>query len=197
MLSVDSVSRWIERLKGGDSAAAQKLWEAYFVRLVALARVRLRGAPRAAADEEDVALAAFDSFCRGAAAGRFPLLADGDDLWRLLVILTARKATHQAQHENRQKRGGGALQHASALDGAGDAFANLIGREPDPAFAVEVAEQYRCLLDQLGDPMLEKVALWKMEGWNVVEIADKLGRSAITVARKLRLIRTIWEEETP
>src|SRR5207249_6675395 len=62
-----SVSAWIDRLKDGDPAAAQPLWERYFGRLVGLARDRLRGAARRAADEEDVALSAFDSFCRGAA----------------------------------------------------------------------------------------------------------------------------------
>jgi len=69
-----SVTRWISQLKNGDRAAAQPLWEAYFHRLVALARKRLRGTPRRAADEEDVALCAFDSFYRRAERGQFPKL---------------------------------------------------------------------------------------------------------------------------
>ena len=64
-----SVTQWINRLKAGDPDAAQKLWERYFRRLVGLARKKLRSAPRRAADEEDVALSAFDSFCRNAEAG--------------------------------------------------------------------------------------------------------------------------------
>jgi hypothetical protein len=87
-----SVSLWIDRLKGGAGEAAQPLWERYFAHLVALARAKLRGAPRQAADEEDVALSAFDSFCRGVEQGRFPRLDDRDDLWQLLMLLTARKA---------------------------------------------------------------------------------------------------------
>ena len=70
----DSVSAWIVQLKGGDPDAAQRLWERYFHRLVGLARKRLQNAPRRAADEEDVALSAFASFCQGAAQGRFPRL---------------------------------------------------------------------------------------------------------------------------
>ena len=85
----------------------EKLWRRYFEALVRLARDRLRGAPRAMADEEDAALDAFDSFVRGAARGRYPRLDDRDDLWRLLVVITERKAIDQAQHERRQKRGGG------------------------------------------------------------------------------------------
>jgi hypothetical protein len=87
-----SVTNWLVQLKEGDAAAAQPLWERYFPRMVVLARKWLQGARRREADEEDVALSAFDSFCRGAAQGRFPQLADRDDLWRLLVVVTARKA---------------------------------------------------------------------------------------------------------
>src|SRR5262245_62417052 len=46
-----SVSHWLGQLKAGDRAAAQPLWERYFRRLVALARTRLQGTPRRAADE--------------------------------------------------------------------------------------------------------------------------------------------------
>src|SRR5436305_7405580 len=106
MPSDRSVTFWIGQLKAGDSLAAQKLWEGYYGRLVGLARARLRGAGVRAADEEDVALSAFASFCRGAEHGRFPQLADRDDLWRLLVVLTARKAWHRRRDEQRPKRGG-------------------------------------------------------------------------------------------
>ena len=56
-----SVTHWFEELKQGDSAAAQALWERYFPELVRLARQKLRGAPRRAADEEDVAASAMKS----------------------------------------------------------------------------------------------------------------------------------------
>ncbi len=92
MSSDDSVSRWIDEVKKGNHAAAEALWERYFPRLVRFARGRLRGLPRRAADEEDVALSALDSFCRAAEHGRFPNLADRDGLWRLLLQMTARKA---------------------------------------------------------------------------------------------------------
>src|SRR4051812_18246510 len=99
-----SVTRWLGQLRAGDAGAAGPQWERYFRRLVALARARLHSAPRRAADEEDVALSAFDSFCRGAGQGRFPHLDDRDDLWRLLVTITARKALHLRRDEGRKKR---------------------------------------------------------------------------------------------
>src|SRR5690349_15507876 len=94
MSAEGSISRWLGQLRAGDPQAAAGLWQRYFERLVHVARGRLQGAPRRAADEEDVALSAFHSLCRGVAAGRFPGLLDRDGLWRLLVVLTARKAAH-------------------------------------------------------------------------------------------------------
>jgi hypothetical protein len=104
MSSGGSVSHWIGLLKGGDHQAAQPLWERYFQQLVKLARQRLRAAPRRAADEEDVALSAFDSFCRDARRGRFPQLGDRDDLWRLLVTITAQKSLDLVRREEAHKR---------------------------------------------------------------------------------------------
>jgi hypothetical protein len=66
----------------------------YFQRLAGQARKKLQGSPRRAAGEEDVALSAFDSFCRNAQRGRFPQLQDWESLWKLLVVITARKADH-------------------------------------------------------------------------------------------------------
>src|SRR5436305_12158598 len=136
MLSRGSVSHWIGELKAGNHDAAQELWEDYFQRLVRLARKKLRGRSRRAADEEDVALSAFDSFCRGAEQGRFPRLTDRDNLWRLLVVITARKAARLLRDEGRLKRGGGrqARPGADAPD-----VADLIGTEPGPEFAAPVA----------------------------------------------------------
>jgi DNA-directed RNA polymerase specialized sigma24 family protein len=194
-----SVSLWIDRLKGGEGEAAQLLWERYFAHLVVRARAQLRGAPRQAADEEDVALSAFDSFCRGAEQGRFPRLDDRDDLWQLLMLLTVRKAINHRQHERRHKRGGGRVQHASALAGADaggdDVFAGLVGDEPTPEFATQLAEECRRLLDGLGDEGLRAVALAKMEGYTNAEIAGRLGCVVTTVERRLKSIRRLWNEE--
>jgi DNA-directed RNA polymerase specialized sigma24 family protein len=202
MSSAGSVTYWIGLLKTGDPAAAQQLWECYFQRLVALARAKLRGVPRRAADEEDVALSAFESFCRGAEQGRFPRLTDRDDLWQLLVVLTARKAFALIKHERRQKRGGGKVQTEAALadDGSDNdegALAQVVGREPTPEFAAEVAEECRRLLDKLGDERLRAVALAKMEGLTNAEAAARLGCAPRSVERMLRLIRSIWAEEVP
>jgi DNA-directed RNA polymerase specialized sigma24 family protein len=190
-----SVTRWLGLLRAGDRDAARHLWERYFRRLVGLARVRLQGAPRRAADEEDVALSAFASFCRNAEEGRFPDLADREELWRLLVVVTARKAACVARDEARLKRGGG-RQPLDAAPGDEDSVLDqLLSREPDPAFAAQVADEYRRLMGVLADPELESVARWRLEGCTVAEIAGRIGYQERSVKRKLDLIREAWRGE--
>jgi DNA-directed RNA polymerase specialized sigma24 family protein len=190
-----SVTRWLGDLKAGDSDAAQRLWERYFGSLVRLANARLRNAPRGAEDEEDAALSAFDSFCTAAAEGRFPRLDDRDDLWRILVTLTNRKALNQVQRQRRQKRGGGRVADETALGKAGDDrgfLDGLAGSEPSPEFAVMVADEFRQRLDSLRDDSLRRIALMRMEGYTNEQIAERLDCGLRSVSRKLELIRRYW-----
>jgi DNA-directed RNA polymerase specialized sigma24 family protein len=198
MSSDGSVTRFLDALSQDDPVATQKLWELFFGRLVSLARQRLAGRARHAADnEEDVALSAFDSFRRGAARGRFPRLNDRHDLWRLLVTITARKAINLIARENALKNGGGKVLGESAVAGPDGAagFDQMVGREPTPAFAFQVAEEYKRLLGRLADEELEQIAVWKMEGYTNEEIAGKLGCVVRSVERKLAVIRSLWEGE--
>jgi DNA-directed RNA polymerase specialized sigma24 family protein len=199
MSAPGSVTNWLVQLKDGNAAAAQPLWERYFPRMVALARKRLRGARRREADEEDVALSAFDSFCRGAEQGRFPQLGDRDDLWQLLVVITARKAVDLLARQGRLKRGGGRVAGESGLldpaDPSNGGIEQVVGSEPTPAFAAQVAEECQRLLDKLGDDELREIAVWKMEGHTNEEIAERLDVARATVERRLRMVRKQWEDE--
>jgi DNA-directed RNA polymerase specialized sigma24 family protein len=198
-----SVTRWLGDLKSGGDGAAQRLWERYFDRLVRLARRKLRAGARigagAAEDEEDAALSAFDSFCRGAAQGRYPRLADRDDLWRLLVVITVCKALDQVQRRRAAKRGASRLVGESDLgDGeeaeVGRALDRFVGTEPSPELAAMVSEEYRRLWSRLEDDSLRLVLDLSLEGYRRAEIATRMGRTVKTVDRKLEVIRTVWLE---
>jgi DNA-directed RNA polymerase specialized sigma24 family protein len=197
-----SVTRWIGDLKAGGEGAAQHLWERYFDRLVHMARNKLRGRRHAVEDEEDAALSAFDCFCRGVAEGRFPHLTDRDDLWRLLVVLTVRKAIDQVHRRGAAKRGGGRLVGEPAGAGiesvpVGGALDRIVGPEPTPELAAMVIDQYRRLRDALGDDMLRRVLDLRLEGYDREEIAGRLGCAVRTVTRKLDVIRQTWLENEP
>jgi RNA polymerase sigma factor (sigma-70 family) len=196
-----SVTRWIGDLKSGGDAAARHLWERYFERLVRLARKKLRNDRRApmVEDEEDAALSAFDSFCRGVDRGRFPRLTDRDDLWRLLVVLTVRKAIDQIERHNAVRRGGdhqiGAF---STIDDRsnreGNPLHHLLSSEPTPEFAAMVTEQHRQLRNALSDATLCQVLDLRLEGYTREEIAERMGCAVSSVKRKLDMIRQTWLE---
>ncbi len=189
------VTGWIQRLRAGDESAVQHLWNGYFQRMVLAARQRLQGAAKAAADEEDVALSAFNSFCKGAQAGRFPQLLDSQSLWPLLLVITANKSVDLIRQNNRQRRGGG-LQRLSA-DALAETLSGLLSREPSPEFTAELTDQLSQLLQNLDaadDPLLRQIALLKLEGLSNDEIATRVGCVRRSVERKLQVIARLWEQ---
>ncbi len=197
--SQPSISQWIIGAKEGRSQAIDALWGRYFQKLVRLARQRLAALPRRAADEEDLALSVFASFCHAAEEGRFPDLAGRDDLWRLLITMTAQKVIDQRRHDGRAKRGSGRVRGESALDDfdpqhGGRGLEYVVGDSPTPEFAAIMAEECSRLLGSLEED-LRQIAVAKMEDYTNEEIAERLDCSVSTVERSLRLIRKIWQRE--
>ncbi len=182
-----TITVWLNRLKAGDrDPATQRLWSAYFERMVRLAQQHL-GKRRLPSDGEDVALSAFDSFVNAVEAGRFPRIDDRDDLWKVLFVITSRKAVDQLQAVHRQKRGHGV--EAESLP------EQVYASDLDPAEAILMAEEVEMRLAALGDPVLRQIAMLKLEGYTNEDIALRIDRSVPTVERKLNRIRKIWAGE--
>lgn len=182
-LAIDPVSLWIAQVKDGQRDAVGPLMDHYFQRLIALARARLQAIPGLAGQDEDVALSAFKSLCLGAERGRFPNLQDRNDLWRLLAVMTIRKAI-DLQRRRRPEE----LLAADVVD-------QFLSKEPTPDLAVELAEECQRLLNNLDDPQLQSIAMWKVQGHTNLEIAQRLGCVERSVERKLHRIRLAWEAE--
>jgi DNA-directed RNA polymerase specialized sigma24 family protein len=194
MPSSSSVTTWLAHLKAGDAAAAEPLWKRYFAQLVELANQHLSRSVRAAGDGEDVAASAFADFCAGVRAGRFPHLADRNDLWRLLLTITLRRARNLARHETADRRDSRRTVRAADLFELPDAdLDRLAGDAPEPALALEVADQLRFLLDALPGDDLRCVARDVLAGYTTVETAGRLGCGLRTVERRLQRIRQFWE----
>jgi RNA polymerase sigma factor (sigma-70 family) len=188
LLVSKSITTWIGELRQGNSAAAQELWERYYAQLLQLTRSKMRGTPKRAADEEDVALSAFHSLCQSAA--RFPRLNDRNDLWQVLIMLTARKAAHERRRQQAQKRGG-----TKSGTGGEQELDAIVGAEPTPEFAAMIGEEFEILLKRLPDDGLRQIARLRLEDYNNSEIAAQLQCSERTVERRLALIRAVWEED--
>jgi RNA polymerase sigma factor (sigma-70 family) len=142
-------------------------------------------------NEEDVALSAIHSFFAKLEDGRFPDLHDRDQLWALLASIAAQKAMKARDRQNAKQRGGGNVRGDSALAHATDHIAH---GEPGPRELAEFQDLVRHLLDRLREP-LRQIAIQRLQGKSEAEIAEQLGVSPRTVARKIARIRDIWEAQ--
>jgi DNA-directed RNA polymerase specialized sigma24 family protein len=196
----EAVSSWVLHLADGNEEAAREIWNEYFGKLVRFARRKLDGMPSRDADEEDVAISAMNSFYRGMTRQKFENLKNKEDLWKLLITITARKVTARRRKHYAQKRGGGWVRGESVFgvqddDRNRNGIGNVLGSEPTPEFALSVAENCQILLDKLGDNTLQQIALLTLEGYRTEEIAAKLDCVRRTIERKLERIREIWAND--
>ncbi len=201
MDTTHQITQILQGVWEGDEAAAELIWREYFSGLVRLARRKLKGLPRRAVDEEDVAASAMFSFYRGMQAGRFDKLDNRHDLWKLLVTITARKACKHRRRELADIRGGGDVRGESVFvrteadEERAPGLGDVAGTEPTPDMACMLVENCNRALERLGNETLRRIAVWTLEGYGTDEIAKKLGCSRRTVERKLERIRDKWSRE--
>jgi DNA-directed RNA polymerase specialized sigma24 family protein len=195
--SQGSVTRWIGAYGTGRTVDARLVWDRYFARLVGLARriFGKAGLPRVVADEEDAAVGALASFCAGLRQGRFLDLKGRHELSRLLRQITKYKALKLGQRERRDKRGGGRVLTEADLAGTNTehgALDQVASPHHSPESVLMHDEEARRLLDLLGDETLRQIARWRLEGYSIKEIAQRLGRSQSLVRLKLVVIGRKW-----
>lgn len=195
MMKDDAVSLWLEELKQGDDSAARKLWDHFVLRLYEAARKKLRPDSRRVYDEQDAAQSAFYALCAGVSAGRFPDLTDRTSLWRLLLVITARKIANRHRYDCQEQRDVRRINTHSRFQTAdGSEFLQkLPAREPSPEFELEFLEMCGSLFEGL-DPQLQHIGRLKIEGFSDQEIADQVGCTRRTVRRKVERIRRNWED---
>lgn len=180
-LGAGRITRCVDSVKQGEVDATVDLWDAYFIRLVGLARRRL-GSNRHRVDPEEAASSTLRLFFQGLSSGRFPDLHDRDEAWRLLATMVVRKADQLSRAFRRQKRGAG----WHRMDASG-----LADRPSGPsiaAYATALAE----LVETLPTEQERLLVLWRLEGRGLEFMAHELRCSKATVNRKLDLIRKTW-----
>jgi DNA-directed RNA polymerase specialized sigma24 family protein len=197
----NDVTLWIKSVEDGDDSSAGQLWNYCFPRLLSYSKKKLPDHLRRALDEEDVALSAFKSFCLAAAKGSFPQLEGRDDLWKLLLCIAGRKAQSYVRRELREKRGGGQVRGESIFESGGNSsdsnsagIGNVVGNTASPEMLAQFTEDARAMIDMLQDDTIKTIALLRMEGYSVEEIAERLECGKRTVERRLTLIRRTWSE---
>ena len=187
---------WLPALQQGDEQATERLWREYFVKIVRLAKRRMYGLRLRAADEEDVALSAMNSFCQ-MAQNRDDPIANSTELWKLLATIVKRKVNKERQRQFAAKRQDHRMVGESGISSRNDdttenqnGLAQFPGRDPSPELAAELAETWERILNL---PDTEQLVILKNDGYSNSEIAEKMGCSTRTVQRNIEKIKKEWE----
>ncbi len=186
---MDDEAEWQRVLRGlrdGDRQVLHEFWKQYGEALHAVADKNLAAGLRRRVGPEDVVQSACRTFLRRAQIGQF-LLADSEELWRLLCAITLNKVREQTRFHMRQKRGLAQEIHA-AHDSSSGALPGAQAPGPTPAQAAEFADQLEQLLSGL-DEEERKIVDLKLQDFTQDEIAKQLNCSERTVRRILKRVQ--------
>jgi RNA polymerase sigma-70 factor (ECF subfamily) len=169
----------LNRYRGGSQDAATELYLRYAQRLRGLARTQLSANLAARVDIDDIVQSIFGSFFRGVNSELYQVPA-GEELWKLLLVIALHKIRTQGRYHNAAKRDARRTTSTESIEPV------LASRaEADQAFLQLVIEE---TLESMPDQH-RKIVEMRLEGLDVMEIAEKLGRSKRTVERLLQQAR--------
>jgi RNA polymerase sigma-70 factor (ECF subfamily) len=172
----------LRRVRGGQPDAATELYLRYAERLTALAAGQCAPdlAPRVG--PEDIVQSVFRTFFRRVAAGQYDV-PEGEDLWRLFLVIALHKIRSIASFHRAAKR-----DVRATTGGLPDAWVGHELSAPDETARTILALVIDDLLDGLPASMRPIVEL-RIEGHEVTEIARVTQRSRRSVERALQEFR--------
>jgi RNA polymerase sigma-70 factor (ECF subfamily) len=176
-------------LRTGDEKAAQQVFDAYVNSLLQLARKRIGQRLARRVDPEDIVQSVFRTFFRRVKEGRL-LIAEEDDLGKLLTRITVRKALRQAARHTAAKRD-------CTREGDADAplvLAELSAGQPSPEIVVAFLDLLEHFFAALR-PQDRQILEMRLDGYGTLEIARILGTSDRHIRRALEHIRAVVEQE--
>ena len=142
-----TITRLLANLKEGGGETRQDamrgLWNAYFERLMQVARQSMSDSAKRTTDEADVVGSVFLRLWNKAHDGALPDLNNRGELWGLLARITRHKAIDRTRHAARQKRDGGKTEE---LD-----VEQLVSQEPTAETVASMNEEIKHLLTRLGE----------------------------------------------
>jgi RNA polymerase sigma-70 factor (ECF subfamily) len=172
----------VRRFRSGEQDAATALFFRYAGRIQHLAQRNTAADLGPRFDSDDVVQSVFRTFFRRVQTGLYEL-PDGEELWRLLLVLALNKIRSLAVHHRALKRDVNAT----------------IGQDPHvlSQFATQNTDELALHSMQLvvaevldGLPAVQQqIILKRIDGCQVEEIASQTGRSKRTVERVLQSFR--------
>src|SRR3954447_4728740 len=177
-----SDSSLVRRFRAGEQDAATALYKRYAERFQRLAQRNTALDLTRRFDADDVVQSVFRTFFRRVQSGLYDLPA-GDELWRLLLVISLNKIRTLAVFHRAQKRSVGAT---VAPDTA------LLGQLADETSDNLAVASLKMVIGEVLEDLPEvqqTIIVRRIEGCQVEEIAAKTGRSKRTVERVLQDFR--------
>jgi RNA polymerase sigma-70 factor (ECF subfamily) len=172
----------LRRLQHGQADASTELYLRYAERLLALAAAQSAPDLARRVDPEDIVQSVFRTFFRRASQGHYTV-PDGEDLWKLLLVIALNKV-----------RATGAFHRAAKRDvrrtAGGEAFERAV--ESQPSRDEAALRTLRMVVEELLQGLPEahrRVIELRVEGHEVNDIAADVRRSKRTVERVLQEFR--------
>lgn len=172
------------RIRQGDDDAATALYQKYAVRLKGLADRKMSAVVRRMCEPDDIVQSAFRSLFRGVNAGAYEA-PEGSSLWSLLVVIAIRKVQRKATR-NKSVAATSLSESPSGIP-EGEDFQDQLSPEQFESGLREAIEILK--------PAEREVVEFRVQGFSVEEISDRLHKSCRTVERTLQRIRKKLAEE--
>jgi RNA polymerase sigma-70 factor (ECF subfamily) len=169
-------------LRGGSEDAATQLYLRYAQRLRALARTKFPADLARRVDVEDIVQSVFGSFFRGASRGDYDVPA-GEELWKLFLVIALNKIRAKGAYHRAAKRD---IRLTAGSEGLAE-LAETPAEQDEAAYAVLQLTIDEAL--QHLPPQHKQMLVLRIEGHEVAEIAQQVGRSKRTVERVLQECR--------
>jgi RNA polymerase sigma-70 factor (ECF subfamily) len=179
---LDSDGSLLRRFQAGEQDAATALFRRYAQRIQHLARRNMATDLGIRFDADDVVQSVFRTFFRRVQAGCYQL-PDGEELWRLLLVLALNKVRALAVHHRALKRNVNAtvVQEPQSLSRYATKNSDELALH---SLQLVIAE----LLDRL-PAVQQQIIVKRINGCQIEEIAADTGRSKRTVERVLQSFR--------
>ncbi|MCA9156418.1 MAG: sigma-70 family RNA polymerase sigma factor [Planctomycetales bacterium] len=176
--TVSSDAALLSRFRRGEEDAATALYLRYARRLARLAERQTGSQLATRFDPEDVVQSVFRTFFRRAAQGHYQI-PEGDELWKLLLVIALNKVRAWGEFHRAAKRN---------VDQTGP-LADVDTETGDDERALRTLRMtIDDLLGKMPESQREMIAL-RIEGCEVNEIAERTQRSKRSVERTLQAFR--------
>ena len=184
-LSEASDGSLLRRYKTGDQGAATRLYLKYAHMLHGLAVAQTGQDLKARIEPEDIVQSVFRTFFRRAKDGHYQV-PDGEELWKLFLVIGLHKIRDAASYHRAQKRN---IQKTNSLSSNDQEFA---ATAPDTLAENTLQMVIDELLLSLSSSQKEIIML-RLEGMTVDDIAESTQRSRRTVERTLQKFRELLQ----